>query len=177
MWFMRVAASAHFSRNVRHILNNTYEYHNPRMGRGERTLYPPRSADLDSITVYLWVLWKAIVYLAPVHNVTDTSPAHCEFLSDCPQLFRDLWTGSTVQDKTCPSMYWISRRTFWALLVSAFFQCCNSEIKHLKAHVYTTPVLFFWYVAFNPKVCPHISDSSYIAFILVNMSLCVIITS
>lgn len=52
----------------------------------------------------------------------DNSPAHCECLSDYHQIFRDLWTCSTVHDKTCPSVYRIS---FWALLTNASFQCCN----------------------------------------------------
>jgi hypothetical protein len=156
---------SHFSRDVRDILN-TYEYHNPRMGREGRTAWPPRSTDLDPITFYSWMLLKAIVCLASV-------PAHCKCLSRLSTTIPGSLNEFDSQDKTCPSMYWISRRTFWVLS----FQCCNSEINDLKAHVYTTPTFFFWYVAFNPKVCPHISDSSYIAFILLNMSLCLRITS
>jgi hypothetical protein len=140
MRLMRDGVSAHFSRDVRDILNNTY--HNRRMGRGGPTAWPSRSHDLDPITFYFWGLLKAVGYLAPVHSV-DTSPAHCKCLSECPKLFRDLWTGLTTHDKTCPSTYWNRRRTFWALLVTASFQCSNSEIKRLGVHVYTSPIFFF----------------------------------
>jgi hypothetical protein len=41
---MHDGAPAHFSRAVRDVLNNTY--HDPWIGRGGPTAWPPRSPDL-----------------------------------------------------------------------------------------------------------------------------------
>jgi hypothetical protein len=63
------------------------------------------------------------------------SPAHCECLWDYLQLNEHLWTGLVVHAETPPGINCHSWRTFWALLVNASFQCCNSERKCLWTHV------------------------------------------
>jgi hypothetical protein len=77
----------------------------------------------------------------------DTLPAHCERLSYSPHLSRDFLTGLRVRDKSCSSMYWISWRTFEALMENIFIYCCNSKRKCLQIHVYV--ILFSCFSTWN----------------------------
>jgi hypothetical protein len=47
MWYMHDGAPAHFSRDVRDVLNNTYD--DRRIGREGPTAWPPRSPDLNPL--------------------------------------------------------------------------------------------------------------------------------
>jgi hypothetical protein len=52
MWYMHDGASAHFSSAVRDVLSN--KCHDPRIGRGGPTAWPPRSPNLNPLNFYLW---------------------------------------------------------------------------------------------------------------------------
>jgi hypothetical protein len=75
MWYMYDGASAHFSRAVRDVLNNTY--HGRWIGRGGPNAWLPRSPDLNPLEFYLWEDLKTIVYAAPVDK---EEALHCRIL-------------------------------------------------------------------------------------------------
>jgi hypothetical protein len=80
------------------------------------------------------VLKSPCVFIShPQHR--DPSPMRYENLSDYLQLPQYLWTGIVVHAKTHPVVYWMSWRTFWALIVNTSFQCCNSERNSLWTHI------------------------------------------
>jgi len=60
MWLQQDGAPAHFSRQVRAFLNNTYE--NLWIGRGGPVGWPARSPDLTKLDFFLWGYVKDLVY-------------------------------------------------------------------------------------------------------------------
>lgn len=68
-WFMMDGAPAHYSRNVRHHISNTYG--EKWIGRGGPVPWPPRSPDLNPLDFFLWGHLKNIVYSTPVDSVED----------------------------------------------------------------------------------------------------------
>jgi hypothetical protein len=86
--YMHDGASAHFSRAVRQVLNNTY--HDRWIGRGGPTAWPPPSPDLNPLHFYLWRHLKTLVYAAPVdnektlhHHIVDA----CQTIRNYPGIF------------------------------------------------------------------------------------------
>lgn len=69
MWFQHDGAPAHFCREVRELLNDTYPNH--WIGRGGPIAWPPRSPDLTSLDFFLWGHLKSLVYETPVENHQD----------------------------------------------------------------------------------------------------------
>jgi hypothetical protein len=63
---MHDGAPAHFSRDVRDVLNNTY--HDRWVGTGGPTAWPPHSPGVNPLDFYLWGLLKARVYADPISN-------------------------------------------------------------------------------------------------------------
>lgn len=67
MWFMHDGAPAHFLRNVREHLTNTF---NRRwIGRGGPVSWPARSPDLNPLDFWLWGHLKTLVYATPINDV------------------------------------------------------------------------------------------------------------
>jgi hypothetical protein len=64
--YMHDGAPGHFSRAVRDVLSNTC--HDRRIGTGERTVWPPRSPDLNPLDFYLSGHLNNLVYAPPVDN-------------------------------------------------------------------------------------------------------------
>jgi hypothetical protein len=88
----------------------------------------------------------------------DTSPLHCGYLSDYPQLLRHLWTDAAVHDETCRGVHWNTLRTFWAHIINVHFQ--------LKLTNWMIPDTCWYgcfflsrYVELMPKLCPQLADT------------------
>ncbi|GFX27942.1 uncharacterized protein TNCV_3083631 [Trichonephila clavipes] len=64
MWFQHDVAPAHFSADVRSILDTAYP--GRWIGRGGSVNWPVRSPDLSCLDFFLWGHMKSIVYASPV---------------------------------------------------------------------------------------------------------------
>lgn len=69
MWFMHDGCPAHFSRNVRDFLNNTFPQ--KWIGRGGPIPWPPRSPDLNPLDFFLWGFMKERVYATDVNTIDE----------------------------------------------------------------------------------------------------------
>lgn len=88
MWFMHDGAPAHFRREVREYLNETY--HNKWIGRGGPRAWPPRSPDLNPLDYYLWGHLKNMVYSVPISNVQilrQRVEMGCQQIREMPGIF------------------------------------------------------------------------------------------
>lgn len=89
MWFQQDGAPAHFSRNVRNHLDQTFP--NRWIGRNGPTQWPARSPDLTKLDFFLWGHVKQIVYQDP-----PTTAANMEqrirdvFLNISPEVLREV---------------------------------------------------------------------------------------
>jgi hypothetical protein len=113
MWYMHDGAPAHFSRAVRDVLSNTYQYW--RIGRGGPTAWPPLAPDLSPLDFYPCLFnssWQR----------RSTSSSDCGCLSEYPKPHRHFWMDAAVNDETCRGVHWISWREFWTLIVNLLFQ-------------------------------------------------------
>jgi hypothetical protein len=66
---------------------------------------------------------------------TGISPLHCGCLADYPQRSRRLRADAAVHDETWWCVYWISWRTFWALIIYIYSFSYNSQKKCFRTHV------------------------------------------
>jgi hypothetical protein len=65
-WFLHDGAPAHFSRNVREILDN--QYPQPWIGRAGQHHWPARSPDLNPLDFFLWGYLKSIIFYRRLIN-------------------------------------------------------------------------------------------------------------
>lgn len=68
-WFMMDGAPAHFSRDVRNHIGNTYG--EKWIAREGPVPWPPRSPDLNPLDFFLWGHLKSIVYSSPVVSLQN----------------------------------------------------------------------------------------------------------
>ncbi|XP_066157759.1 uncharacterized protein [Euwallacea fornicatus] len=68
MWLMHDGAPAHYSRNVRTHLNNTFPTKWIGRGYDAPQKWPPRSPDLNPLDFFLWGNVKEKVYSRPIPN-------------------------------------------------------------------------------------------------------------
>jgi hypothetical protein len=101
MWFMHDSAPAHFSRAVRHVLNDTY--HGRWIGRGP-TAWPPHSPGLNTLDFYLCGHLKSRVYAAPVDNeeaLHHRSVDACRTIRNDPGTFEWMWRSMMRRVEAC----------------------------------------------------------------------------
>ncbi|GFV65953.1 uncharacterized protein TNCV_1303441 [Trichonephila clavipes] len=66
MWFQRDGAPAHFSRDVRRVLDTAYP--GRWIGWGGPVNWPTRSPDLYCLDFFLWGHMMSLVYASPVDS-------------------------------------------------------------------------------------------------------------
>lgn len=66
LWLQHDGAPAHYSREVREYLSNTFE--NRWIGRGGHVAWPPRSPDLTPLDYFLWGALKQEVYAVQINS-------------------------------------------------------------------------------------------------------------
>jgi hypothetical protein len=102
MWYMHDGASAHFSRAVGDVLNNThYDWW---IGRGGPIPWPPPSLYFNPLDFYLWGHLKTLVCAAPVDNeealhqrIVDA----CKTIRKHPGIFERIRQSMTRHVETC----------------------------------------------------------------------------
>jgi hypothetical protein len=147
----------HFSRAVRDVLNNTY--HDPWIGRGGPTAWPPRSPDLNPLDCYLWGHLNTPVYAAPVdneealhHRIVDA----CQTIRNCPGIF-----GRMPRS--------MSRRVLNLMeAILSTYKCTPLAITHklnVSGHMLIWAYFFFSCFGMSnvSKACPHLSVTSCIS--------------
>jgi hypothetical protein len=115
--YLQDSAPTHFSRVVRHILNAIY--HDWWIGRVVRYYVASTLTSFNPLEFYPWEQLKTLAYAAPADN-EDTLPSHCEFLPGYQKL--PLHLGTHARSMMCRGESWISRRTFWTLVINELFQ-------------------------------------------------------
>jgi hypothetical protein len=118
--FVTYSIVIHFSRAVRDVLNNTY--HDPWIGRGGPTAWPPRLPDFNPLYFYLWGHLKTLVCAAPVDNeeaLYHSTVDVWQTIRNYPGIFERM---AAVRDETCRGVHWISWRKFWTLIINVLFQ-------------------------------------------------------
>jgi hypothetical protein len=142
-------APAHFSRAVQDVLSNIC--HDRWTGRGEPTAWSPRSTPgLNPLSFYLW--GHLTTRCSSCWQRSSTTQ-HCGCLSDYPQLPRHLWKNAAVHDETCRGEHWISRSTFWAIILNVLFQL--SQIRCFRTHVDMNKFSCFGMWNSCPKFAPY----------------------
>lgn len=68
-WFQHDGAPAHYGRQVRTLLNQTFP--DCWIGRGGTVLWPPRSPDLNPLDFFFWGFLKEKIYFEPVESAED----------------------------------------------------------------------------------------------------------
>jgi hypothetical protein len=106
MWYLYDVTTAHFSRAVRDILNNTHP--NRGIGRGGPIAWPPRSSDLNPLDSYLYGHLKALVCAAPVDNeeslyrrIVDA----CQTIHNYPSIFEWMRRSVMRRAEACPKFH------------------------------------------------------------------------
>jgi hypothetical protein len=102
MWYMRDGAPAHFSRDVRDVLNNTY---NDRWTDSEGpTARPTRSPDLNPLDFYMWKHLKFLVYAAPIDNkeaLHNRIVEACQTIRNFPGIFERMRWSMMKRVEAC----------------------------------------------------------------------------
>jgi hypothetical protein len=102
MWFQHDGAPAHFSREVRDHLNDTFG--DRWIGRGGPVAWPPRSPDLTSLDFFLWGHMKSLVYETPIPSREDLVArivAAGAAIQDTPNIFENVRQSIIRRYNTC----------------------------------------------------------------------------
>ena len=102
MWFQHDGAPAHFSREVRVLLDAMYGQH--WIGRGGPVAWPPRSPDLTSLDFFLWGHLKSLVYETPVMSREDLVArivAAAGEIRETPDIFANVRRSMIRRYETC----------------------------------------------------------------------------
>jgi hypothetical protein len=156
MWCMHDGASAHFSRVVWDILNNTY--HDRGMGRGGPTAWSSLSPDFSPLDFHPWGHLKTLGCAALVDNVT--TKRHFTIA---------LWMSVRLSATTsaslngCDGPWWdVSRRALNLMgdILSTYYKCILSAITHklnVSGHMLICTFFLVLVCGTRAKICPHLS--------------------
>jgi hypothetical protein len=113
-WFTCDGTPPQFRLVTQGVLNNIYC--NRCIGWGGPTAWAPCSADFNPVD-FMWGHLKDLVYSAPVNSMQTLQQ---RTVNGCHAIHNNLASLNilTVNNMTCPGMYWISQRTLSAPLVN-----------------------------------------------------------
>jgi hypothetical protein len=120
----------HFSRAMRDVLNNTY--HDPWIGTGGPTAWPPYSPELNLLKFYLWRHLKPLMYVAPVDNeealrIVDAYRTIRSYLG----IFERMQRSMMRHVEACFERH----GEYFEYLLLMYSFSCNSKMKCFRKHV------------------------------------------
>ena len=116
MLFPYDGASAHFHRNTRQYLNNTFS--NRWIGLNGPVAWPARSLDMTPLNFFLDLWLHDVINIRNADGVRDGSC--CENSSRCREdcgRSTSVWTYLAIHSEEVPDLHWRCGRTFRAVTV------------------------------------------------------------